>query len=93
MSREEEQFNILKDGIILHLTEKQFDELCDYYTPKYNNSDVSRYKDIDDYSEADQDSALEDVKDNLVEQLRAIFDDNNKALIMLEKIIDNYSGK
>ena len=93
MSREEEQFNIIKDGIIFHLVERQFDELDEYYKPKYDNSDVSRYTDIDDYSEADQDSALEGVKDELIEQLRAIFDDNNKALIMLEKIIDNYTGK
>lgn len=93
MSREEEQFNIIRDGLIIHLEDKRLEDLRLNYLPKYDNSEVSQYEEVDDFSQADQDDALEDVKGELIDQLRGIFDDNNKALIMIEKILENYSGR
>lgn len=93
MSREEEQFHVIYDGLISLLEDLQLTELKENYKPKYNNSDVSNYSDIEDYSSFDRDQALEDVRDSFIEKLREIFPEDNKALIMIEKILETYSGK
>lgn len=93
MNREEEQFNIIYDGLITYLQNKQLEDLKLYYTPKYDNSDVSNSIEIDDFSAEDQISALEDVKNCLIDGLRGIFPSDNKALIMIEKILESYSGR
>lgn len=93
MSREEEQFNIIEEGIIEHLEEKRLSNLRLNYFPVYDNSDVDVYEEVSDFSRDDQARALENVKYELIDELRAIFSDKNKALIMLEKIIENYWGR
>lgn len=93
MTRQEEQFNLIYDGLITHIQNQQLDELKDYYKPKYNNSDVSDSVEIDDFSAEDQAEALEDVKSCFIDELRGILPSDNKALIMIEKILENYSGK
>lgn len=93
MSRAEEQFNVIHDGLITHIQNKQLDNLKLYYTPKYDNSDVSDSLEIDDYSEDDQAAALEDERNLFIDQLRDILPSDNKALIMIEKILESYSGR
>lgn len=93
MNRKEEQFNIIYDGLISHIENLQLQELKESYKPKYNNSDVSDYIDIEDFSSSDQTEALEDVKNFFIDKLRDILPEDNKALIMIEKILENYSGK
>lgn len=93
MNRKEEQFNIIHDGLISLIEDLQLQELKESYTPKYDNSDVSNYIDIEDFSSDDQAEALEDVKNVFITQLRELFPKDNKALIMIEKILETYSGK
>ena len=93
MSRQEEQFNVIYDGLITHIQNQQLDELKKYYKPKYDNSDVSNSIEIDDFSEYAQAEALEDAKNCFIDELRGIFPSDNKALIMIEKILENFSGR
>lgn len=93
MSRAEEQFSVIHDGLITYIQDKQLDNLKLYYTPKYDNSDVSDSLEIDDYSAEDQYAALEEERNFFIDELRYILPSDNKALIMIEKILESYSGR
>lgn len=92
-NHKEEQFNIICDGLISHICDLQLNILKKCYKPKYDNSDISDYVDIDDFSADDQATALEDAKNCFIDEIREILPKENKAMLMIEKILESYSGR
>lgn len=78
----------IKSGIAAELYDRQL-ELLKVNAKRYYNQDSLTY-DIDDYIFVDQNEALEEAKQDLMEELRQIFgNEKNEALIELERIIEN----
>lgn len=78
----------IKSGIAAELYDRQL-ELLKVNAKRYYNQDSLTY-DIDDYIFVDQNEALEEAKQDLMEELRQIFgNEKNEALVELERIIEN----
>ena len=78
----------VKSGIAAELYDRQL-ELLKVNAKRYYNQDSLTY-DVDDYIFVDQNEALEEAKQDLMEELRQIFgNEKNEALIELERIIEN----
>ena len=78
----------IKSGIAAELYDRQL-ELLKGNAKRYYNQDSLTY-DVDDYIFVDQNEALEEAKQDLMEELRQIFgNEKNEALIELERIIAN----
>lgn len=78
----------VKSGIAAELYDRQL-ELLKVNAKRYYNQDSLTY-DVDDYIFVDQNEAIEEAKQDLIEELRQIFgNEKNEALIELERIIEN----
>ncbi|WP_278980712.1 hypothetical protein [Phascolarctobacterium faecium] len=78
----------VKSGIAAELYDRQL-ELLKVNAKRYYNQDSLTY-DVDDYIFVDQNEAIEEAKQDLMEELRQIFgNEKNEALIELERIIEN----
>lgn len=78
----------VKSGIAAELYDRQL-ELLKVNAKRYYNQDSLTY-DVDDYIFVDQNEALGEAKQDLMEELRQIFgNEKNEALIELERIVEN----
>lgn len=78
----------IKNGIALEIYDRQL-EILKVSSHKYYNQESLDY-DVDDYLFQDQEDALNEAKQDFIEEIRLVFgNDKNPALLELERIANN----
>lgn len=78
----------IKNGIALEIYDMQL-EILKVSSHKYYNRESLDY-DVEDYLFQDQEDALNEAKQDFIEEIRLVFgNDKNPALLELERIANN----
>ncbi len=78
----------IKNGIALEIYDRQL-EILKVSSHKYYNQESLDY-DVEDYLFQDQEDALNEAKQDFIEEIRLVFgNDKNPALLELERIANN----
>ena len=78
----------IKNGIALEIYDRQL-EILKVSSHKYYNQESLNY-DVEDYLFQDQEDALNEAKQDFIEEIRLVFgNDKNPALLKLERIANN----
>lgn len=78
----------IKNGIALEIYDRQL-EILKVSSHKYYNQESLNY-DVEDYLFQDQEDALNEAKQDFIEEIRLVFgNDKNPALLELERIANN----
>lgn len=78
----------IKNGIALEIYDRQL-EILKVSSHKYYNQESLDY-DVEDYLFQDQEDALNEAKQDFIEEIRLVFgNDKNPALLELERIVNN----
>lgn len=78
----------IEDGIALEIYDRQL-EILKVSSHKYYNQESLDY-DVEDYLFQDQEDALNEAKQDFIEEIRLVFgNDKNPALLELERIANN----
>lgn len=78
----------IKNGIALEIYDRQL-EILKVSSHKYYNQESLDY-DVEDYLFQDQEDALNEAKQDFIEEIRLVFgNDKNPALLEIERIANN----
>lgn len=78
----------IKNGIALEIYDRQL-EILKVSSHKYYNQESLDY-DVEDYLFQDQEDAINEAKQDFIEEIRLVFgNDKNPALLEIERIANN----